>query len=1658
MTGKASRSISDEPNSDHGEPKTPNTPSNSTFVPQTDQFQAIGYESVTDLAEPTRVKKLPRRGPSFVSLVSGSGSMSAHSSPNRPSMSSEEQTAREAMIQSQILKVNPLHRLNLHSENLSEAQLQSPAENSIYGTPANDSTGSFSSLDPKTPRAASAKAKNARLMKELQSSPVFVPPKRNLSSNISLQSFEAVTLNINSMPEVQVVDALFQRLLSTRVFPQQSFQNISTKRKWELLLSENETNVDFDLQNLTSQLSRALPILRVSSSPKFSSQETRPSDLSTKLSSKITRSMSFSRDNSIPSTLDQNDSGTLSTLSKKFRIKEGSPSWFVSRIMANKLSSKEFRKLVKKLDCKGSKKWLYEFQDAQGETALSVILHRINKRSIKSNDDIIKEQHICHCLKMLLSTDRRDTGEEGSSAFVSEDGNSTASKSSFLKSDLLVISSIMYSLLSPSSTTRLLVTELLVYLVHRSLFNYFPHIMEGFTALQDSVGDFVKFQPWLNVFETAIDQHFNLTGNQRTGNEQHFKNYVLTTLILINILIQQADGVNDRASMRKELEESRLPVIFDKLGAMKDENIDQQILEYEVFENEDYSKFLSGNQLKDFEDEEERHTLGDVYSKLKLGFDDHTPHKNQSQPVDSVDLDSIIKRLAQLDCKKSGKAQKVFTLLEAILAHTLSDNNVHFDADSVLCMSVERLMDRMETDEIARRAVMETIRLRQMVEDLKASQESPSNQNGQKYEQTFSSDRAKSELDVVKNLRTEIQCLRKEKELLEKSLNFKQPKFINKEKVSHQNHFSKLGAHEPRLNSINEGYSRPDSSVKPLLMDELELKSSLTILEGFIRESTSLLDPPIPPPLPSSFSQNKYEVGDSNALLQNHSPQPPPPPPPLPPMLSQGKNSIDEATHIKLPPSPPMLEQSLQNHLGLLAPPPPPPLPAHLTISNDNKNGTTSSPPPPPPLPAHFAKSNDDKKGSSAPPPPPPPLPGIFSTNGGNLGGSTPSQPPPPPPPPPLPPLDRLQETPLEAQGAMLPTNHDVKGGAEIQVKEVALPKASDQSIKPKTKLKQMHWSKIENIDKTFWSGIPHKEIISELQLKGVLRELEKAFVAKNSVVKVKTKLSVSPTKPKKITLLPIDLAQQFGINLHMFGNLTVEELMQKIYSCDKSITENVSVLEFFNSDALNEMSDSVTRAFLPYSNGYTGPENTPPKSPENLERADRIFLEIFNMRNYWKSRSRALLVLHSFKKDSSDLLQKLDLIYRGANCIQESHSLKQVLALIRSVGNFMNDSSKQAMGFKLDILQRLRFMKDDSNSMTFLHYIEKIVRNYFPEYGLFVDELSILNHTQRISVEQLETDCEEFKRNILNVATSMTKGNLSARDTFHPEDVILEKIRAPLEQAKQKAFVVDSRKERTITLYCEVMDYFGENSSDSNSKNSFFSKFLNFVSEFKKMHAENVQKEEDERVYERKKQMIQRKENALKDKKSKNKHEMKVKTGGHNGSTDGEILRDKTKEGGTAFNDEDEEDGDEEDDGEGYSISANGKENRSPESIDELLRRLKYQSPILADHKGRRGHKGQSYVGLKSLYSYSIENFIDTDEDLTIRREKSSNEYESVKSLRRRMTTRKNLVDREKAVEKSEQYDVVMLRAQAMLSQLRSKTSKKDLLEPDKDALHDME
>ena len=497
------------------------------------------------------------------------------------------------------------------------------------------------------------------------------------------------------------------------------------------------------------------------------------------------------------------------------------------------------------------------------------------------------------------------------------------------------------------------------------------------------------------------------------------------------------------------------------------------------------------------------------------------------------------------------------------------------------------------------------------------------------------------------------------------------------------------------------------------------------------------------------------------------------------------------------------------------------------------------------------------------PPPPPPPLPPI-------LGGKTPSPPPPPPPPPPPQPAflsGSTSPTPLPPPPA--PPLPEAKATERKPREEapIPLPGPFDMYPRPKKKLKQLHWEKFENdTNNSFWKDTNSNTVATELMAKGVFDEIEVIFAAKE-IKKLATK---KKEDINKLTFLSRDIAQQFGINLHSFNNVPDEELILKILRCDKDVLVNSSVIEFLGKEDIVHVSNTLARNFEPYATDYTSDEtpSRPDKDPLELQRPDRIYLELFyNLQHYWKSRVRALKVVLNFEKEYEDMILKLRTIDEAVENIKNSKHLRSVFDIILAVGNYMNDSSKQAQGFKLSSLQRLSFMKDEKNSMSFLHYVEKIIRMQYPELLEFMNEISKCFEVSKFSIEVIESDCKEYAQSIKNVQSSIDIGNLSDLSKFHPNDRVLKVVLPTLPKARRKGDMLLDQSTYTLKEFNKLMRYFGEDPTDSFSRNSFMSKFSNFIGDFKKSSAENIKREEELRIYEQRKKLLETPKKALKSK-----------------------------------------------------------------------------------------------------------------------------------------------------------------------------------------------
>jgi cytokinesis protein len=309
-----------------------------------------------------------------------------------------------------------------------------------------------------------------------------------------------------------------------------------------------------------------------------------------------------------------------------------------------------------------------------------------------------------------------------------------------------------------------------------------------------------------------------------------------------------------------------------------------------------------------------------------------------------------------------------------------------------------------------------------------------------------------------------------------------------------------------------------------------------------------------------------------------------------------------------------------------------------------------------------------------------------------------------------------------------------------------------------------------------------------------------------------------------------------------------VEKIVQMIIHCDTEILDNAVVMDFLQKDDLCNIADNTSKQMAPYSADWTGDSKEPAREsdPTELTRQDQLYLyTAFELHHYWKSRMRALALTRSFEPEYEELTEKIRQVVTVSESLRDSVSLMNVLGLILDIGNYMNDANKQARGFKLSSLARLGMVKDDKNESTLADLVERIVRNQYPEWEGFADDIGGVMAAQKVNVEQLQVDARKYVSNIKNIQMSLDSGNLSDPKKFHPQDRVSQIVQRSMKEARRKAEQMELYAEEMIRTYKDIMTFYGEDPTDENARRDFFAKLASFLGEWKKSREKNVQVEE---------------------------------------------------------------------------------------------------------------------------------------------------------------------------------------------------------------------
>ncbi|KAF2033416.1 cytokinesis protein sepA [Setomelanomma holmii] len=1183
---------------------------------------------------------------------------------------------------------------------------------------------------------------------------------------------------------------------------------------------------------------------------------------------------------------------------------EGSPEWYVKKVMDNSITIKQMSSLEISLRTQPIA-WVRTFIEAQGQIALTNVLSKINRRkgtgpapppsvlAQKAENDMEKEYEIIKCLKALMNN------KYGADNALNHPS---------------IIQALCGSLVSARLNTRKLVSDVLTFLCHWGEGSGHEKVLQALDNLKAQYGESSRFDAWMRIVEVTVDGRGKMgsmvgaSDEVRSGGigvENLLMEYAIATLFLINMVVDAPKrDLQLRMHIRAQFTACGIKRIFGKMEGFQYEVIDKQIERYLNNEAIDYEDFL----------ERENSSMVDSVEGEGKDLNDPT-HIAEAimQKIGGTRTEdyflSAMQHLLLIRDTEGEDRLKMFQLVDQMLSYVAMDRRLpDMDLKQSLNFTVQSLLDKLYTDAEARQQRDEMIEARQVADsaiaerdEVKAQLELGADGLVQKLQKQLAEqermielrgrqvEQMKAELAETQRIRAQ-ELQRNELETRELYLMLRDAQDVAAS-ASKKGGKEGLGAQDPaqmagimdrerlmnrleiqlqraRTQATLEGKSlqmQPSEKLRELrekmegTMGE-QTEAGFDGLEpgsfGSVRRQKSVVPRRKPlPTLPGEAGEDEVmsdAMDDEDAIIEK------------PRLIQMHKPKLSAST-----------QQALMGEIA-----------SNIKRYDDSDaedagDGVTTGPSHPS-LESDSPKTPADTEAKPAIPPPPPPPPGMlgFSANippPPPMPGTNANIPPPPPPPPgmlgfagppgipPPPPMPGMKgppgippPPPMPGDGSMPPPPPPPMPGAKrpgfLQKPGFhGAPTVSLSGPRPKKKLKALHWEKVDSPQTTVWAtrGLTSEEKeekYQELSKKGVLEEVEKLFMAKE----IKAIGKKSGKKDEKKQIISRDLMHNFQIAMAKFSSYSVEEFVQMVIHCDKKILDDPVVMEFLQKNDFCDIPDNTAKLMAPYSKDWTGPNAGASKreqDPSELTREDQIYLyTAYELHGYWKSRMRALAMTRTYEAEYDEVSNKLLEISRVSESLRDSTSLISVLGLILDIGNFMNDANKQANGFKLSTLSRLGMLKDDKNESTFADLVERIVRNQYSGWEGFTDEIGGVITAQKINVEQLIQDAKKYIDNIKNIQMSLDAGNLSDPSKFHPEDKFTIIVQRSMKEARRKSEQLQVFLEDMQKSYDDIMAFYGEDPTDDNSRREFFAKLANFVQEWKRSKDKNISLEEQHR------------------------------------------------------------------------------------------------------------------------------------------------------------------------------------------------------------------
>ncbi|SPQ99930.1 unnamed protein product (mitochondrion) [Plasmodiophora brassicae] len=449
---------------------------------------------------------------------------------------------------------------------------------------------------------------------------------------------------------------------------------------------------------------------------------------------------------------------------------------------------------------------------------------------------------------------------------------------------------------------------------------------------------------------------------------------------------------------------------------------------------------------------------------------------------------------------------------------------------------------------------------------------------------------------------------------------------------------------------------------------------------------------------------------------------------------------------------------------------------------------------------------------------------GAVASTGGppapDASAAPPAAPPAPgcPPPPPAPPAPGCPAPPPPPPPPGCPAPPPPPGAPAIGPPRPMGPQPTKPVIKPKHKMRALHWKRIIIDPSDKESGQATSSLWSSLRLPSLdFDDFADHFgqnVSQNAASALKQAKNPTVKKNAKIRVLSAKRSNAVAIMISQLPEFSVIK---------------TAIIQMDQKALTVDMVDAIL-GHLPTKEELDEIKNVPDAS--KLEKPE-TYLLVMSSIPHLTERLRCWLFALSFGDQVKTASRPLEEVIEACTTLRSSDNLKQVLAAILSFGNYMNGGTNrgQADAFNLDVLNRLENSKSANSSTNLLQYIAKVCHTARPGVRSLLSDLE-----KSVGAASTNGNLNELESKVTSLAAAMKKVKADAElvTKCGPGDKFQSRMADFFDASASDLKALEALRKKAVDAYNGTVSYFLANKDfDATSSSSFFGTFVTFARRF---------------------------------------------------------------------------------------------------------------------------------------------------------------------------------------------------------------------------------